>query len=199
MNARSFQLSAQPGVRTPGCAYSSKRLAQCNHVARVISTDNVVSDVSEPSCSFTDPEAKLRRYGRHFGQNFKINMEEWMDAAPRVRVRKAAQRPVNDILELAVLNERLAGSATPWEARQKLEYLKMRRRNWERIYEYVIKQDAAATLAVIEEASDKVCAWKLPTYRLMSVFWQVSCMLYAFQCMIITWRSGCCKVCTCGM
>eukprot|EP00877_Chromochloris_zofingiensis_P006369 jgi/Chrzof1/1986/Cz10g28270.t1_CAO1[v5.2] len=82
-------------------------------------------------------------------------MEEWMDAAPRVRVRKAAQRPVNDILELAVLNERLAGSATPWEARQKLEYLKMRRRNWERIYEYVIKQDAAATLAVIEEASDK--------------------------------------------
>jgi hypothetical protein len=39
---------------------------------------------------------------------------------------------------------------------RRLEYLKTRRKHWEEIYNYVTKQDAAATLSMIEEANRKV-------------------------------------------
>ncbi|GLC43434.1 hypothetical protein PLESTB_001556900 [Pleodorina starrii] len=102
-----------------------------------------------------DPEAKFRRYGKHFGGIHKLNLD-WLEAVPRVRVRTKDTRQLDELLELAVLNERLAGRLEPWQARQKLEYLRKRRKNWERIFEYVTKQDAAATLAMIEEANRKV-------------------------------------------
>lgn len=113
----------------------------------------------EPLAS--DPEAKFRRYGQHFGgAGFKVLEagQQWMNSVPMVRVRTAENRKMEELLELAVLNERLSGSLQPWEVRKKLDYLRMRRKNWQRIYEYVTKQDTAATLAMIEDASRKVRA-----------------------------------------
>ncbi|GFR39736.1 hypothetical protein Agub_g218 [Astrephomene gubernaculifera] len=107
------------------------------------------------SLPFEDPEAKFRRYGKYFGGIHKLNFD-WLDSVPRVRVRTKDSRQLDELLELAVLNERLAGRLEPWQARQKLEYLRKRRKNWERIFEYVTKQDAAATLAMIEEANRQV-------------------------------------------
>lgn len=40
--------------------------------------------------------------------------------------------------------------------RNRLEFLKSRRRNWELVYQYVTKEDAECTLAKIEEANQKV-------------------------------------------
>lgn len=40
--------------------------------------------------------------------------------------------------------------------RNRLEYLKRRRRNWELVYQFVTKEDAECTLARIEEANQKV-------------------------------------------
>lgn len=108
-----------------------------------------------PAMNFEDPEAKFRRYGKHFGSIHKLNFD-WLEAVPRVRVRTKDSRQLDELLELAVLNERLAGRSEPWQARQKLEYIRKRRKNWERIVEYVTKQDTAATLAMIEEANRKV-------------------------------------------
>lgn len=135
-----------------GCRRSSRYL---QHVARA---SEPAQDPQTPSdlVSEVDPDARLRRFGKDFGKVFKI--ETWLDSAPRVRVRTAAQRQKDELLELAVLNERLAGVVNPWEARRKLEYIKMRRRNWEHIYNYVTKHEAAATLSLIEEANQKVGA-----------------------------------------
>jgi hypothetical protein len=116
-----------------------------------------VCDISSPDCDFPDPEAKFRRYGKLFGGGYKLSAE-WLKDVPRVRVRRTEERAKDELLELAVLNERLAGNKQPWEARQRLEYIKMRRKNWEHVYDYVTKTDAAATLALIEEANEKVGA-----------------------------------------
>ncbi len=113
------------------------------------------SEGSGPSTSFSDPEAKFRRYGRYFGGGFRLDLDTWFQV-PRVRIRQTAQRQKDELLELAVLNERLAGTMAPWQARNRLEQLRMRRRNWEAIYDYVTRTDAAATLALIEEANKKV-------------------------------------------
>lgn len=100
-----------------------------------------------------DPEAPLRRYGKWFGKVFKL--PAWIDEAPRVRVRTIAKRQMDDLVELAVLNERLSGVHEPWEARNRLEMLRTRRKNWEHIFNYVTKQEAAATLELIEAANDQ--------------------------------------------
>ncbi len=73
-----------------------------------------------------------------------------------MRVRSAEDRKLEELLELVVLNERLHGSRPAWEVRNRLEYLKLRRRNWEAIYHYITETDAAATLQLIEEANLKV-------------------------------------------
>ncbi|GLI60511.1 hypothetical protein VaNZ11_002675 [Volvox africanus] len=114
-----------------------------------------IKQQATPSIAYEDPEAKFRRYGKNFGGIHKLNLD-WLEAVPRVRIRTKDSRQLDELLELAVLNERLAGRLEPWQARQKLEYLRKRRKNWERIFEYVTKQDAAATLAMIEEANRKV-------------------------------------------
>ncbi|GIL85233.1 hypothetical protein Vretimale_10723 [Volvox reticuliferus] len=108
-----------------------------------------------PSVAFEDPEAKFRRYGKDFGGIHELNLD-WLGAVPRVRNRTKDPRQLDELLELAVLNERLADRMEPCEARQMLEYLRKRRESWERIFEYVTKQDAAATPAMIEEAIRKV-------------------------------------------
>lgn len=57
--------------------------------------------------------------------------------------------------ELAMLNERLSGGK-PHEVRQRVEWIQRRRRNWELIYQYVTRTDAAVTLSLIEAANAKV-------------------------------------------
>jgi chlorophyllide a oxygenase len=89
-----------------------------------------------------------------------------MDAAPRVRVRSAADRARDQLGDLAVLNARLAGAgpAAPRRAagedaaavRRRVDYLKRRRRSWELVTAYVTRQDALCTLAAIEDAARKV-------------------------------------------
>jgi chlorophyllide a oxygenase len=117
------------------------------------------SEQQEPSTSdqpvlLRDPEARLRSYGAFFGKTFKL--PAWLDEVPRVRVRTISQRAQDDLVDLVVLNERLSGETNPWEARTRLELLRKKRKNWEHIYNYVTKADAAATLALIEEANEQV-------------------------------------------
>ena len=45
---------------------------------------------------------------------------------------------------------------------RRIEWLKVRRKHWKHIYEHVTKQDAAITLAMIEEASQQVQACRTP-------------------------------------
>jgi chlorophyllide a oxygenase len=71
-------------------------------------------------------------------------------------VRTIAKRQMDDLVELAVLNERLSGEHEPWEARNRLEMIRTRRKNWEHIFNYVTKQEAAATLEIIEAANEQV-------------------------------------------
>jgi chlorophyllide a oxygenase len=81
-----------------------------------------------------------------------------METAPRVRVRTSRDRARDQIADLAVLNERLAGKG-PMQAadvRKRLEYLKKRRRNWELVYQHVTRADALCTLGAIEEAAARV-------------------------------------------
>lgn len=108
-----------------------------------------------PAIDYPDPQAKFFRYGRFFGGGYKLDAD-WLKDVPQVRVRNSETRKMDEMLELAVLNERLAGTMTPWEARRKLEYLKMRRRNWERVYAYITEQEVTASLELIEEAYAKV-------------------------------------------
>ncbi|EFJ44919.1 chlorophyll a oxygenase [Volvox carteri f. nagariensis] len=154
-------LPAQRQCRTSACqgrGIISKRTIRADFKVHASVSQQPSSDKPEqqavPSI-VEDPEAKFRRYGKHFGGIHKLNLD-WLEAVPRVRVRTKDSRQLDELLELAVLNERLAGRLEPWQARQKLEYLRKRRKNWERIFEYVTKQDAAATLAMIEEANRKV-------------------------------------------
>jgi hypothetical protein len=85
-----------------------------------------------------------------------FKLPAWIDEAPRVRVRTIAKRQMDDLVELAVLNERLSGAHEPWEARNRLEMIRTRRKNWEHIFNYVTKQEAAATLEIIEAANEQV-------------------------------------------
>ncbi len=73
------------------------------------------------------------------------------------RPRPAPDTRTRLLGELACLNERLAGRK-PHEARQRVEWIQRRRRNWELIYEYVTKTDAAVTLSIIEAANAKARA-----------------------------------------
>jgi chlorophyllide a oxygenase len=140
----------------PGCP-STHPSRQCRRLAAASSGEHEAcspAPTPPPPALASDPEAPLRRYGSFFGKNFQL--PSWLDEAPRVRVRTIAQRQVNDLVELAVLNERLSGETEPWEARNRLELLRKKRRNWEHIYNYVTKADAALTLELIEEANQQV-------------------------------------------
>jgi hypothetical protein len=60
-----------------------------------------------------------------------------VEAAPRVRVRSAADKARDQLADLAVVNARLAGSdeGRAAEIRKRLDYLRRRRRNWEMVYQ----------------------------------------------------------------
>lgn len=55
-----------------------------------------------------DPEARFRTYGKDFGKRYILH--DLVDSAPRVRVRSAEDRARDQLADLAVLNERLAGA-----------------------------------------------------------------------------------------
>ncbi|KAL4420817.1 hypothetical protein ABPG75_010473 [Micractinium tetrahymenae] len=103
-----------------------------------------------------DPEAKFRRYGKHFGQGYFL--ADLVDSVPRVRVRTSQDRARDQLADLAVLNERLSGrdGADAAVIRQRLEHMKLRRRNWELVYQHVTRADALCTLSAIEEANARV-------------------------------------------
>ena len=113
---------------------------------------------SSTSIDYPDPESRYKRYGKFFGGGYKWT--NLLQDVPRVRVRTSETRRMNELLDLAVLNERLAGRLEPWEARSKLEWLKMRNKalgtNWSYVYDYITSHEVTATLAVIEEAYEKV-------------------------------------------
>lgn len=131
---------------------SLQHLSRTRHAPRASKQPS--SGGSEDVQLESDPEASLRQYGKWFGKAFKL--PAWIDEAPRVRVRTIAKRQMDDLVELAVLNERLTGTHDPWDVRNRLELLRTRRKNWEHIYNYVTKQEAAATLDLIEEANQQV-------------------------------------------
>ena len=64
---------------------------------------------------------------------------------------------VDQLAELAVVNERLAGGDGP-SARARIEFLKGRRALWARVFDVVTRADAAATLGAIESATADVRA-----------------------------------------
>jgi len=100
-----------------------------------------------------DPEARFRRYGRDFGSNYLV---ELVVGVTNMRVKRVRDRKVDQLADLAVVNERLAGGKEPWAARHRLEYLQQQRQQWEGVVEYLTRTDAAATMATIEEACQKV-------------------------------------------
>ena len=81
-------------------------------------------------------------------------------------MRRAHDRALDQLADLAVLNKRLAlsGQSHPpgqaaevaIEVRKRVDYLKRRRRNWELVYQYVTAEDALCTVETIEEANRKV-------------------------------------------
>ena len=71
-----------------------------------------------------------------------------------MRLRRLHDRQREQLAELAILNERLAGNQSP-AARRRIEWLKIRRKEWEQIYNYITKRDAAVSLALIEEANSQ--------------------------------------------
>lgn len=83
---------------------------------------------------------------------------ELVEGVTQMRVPAPVERQKDQLADLAVLNERLSATGKPWTARQRLEYLKKQREQWEAVYEYVTRTDAAATMASIEEAALRVRA-----------------------------------------
>lgn len=113
---------------------------------RAVAEDRQNNSASEPQHSTDNVK---RRYRRPW--------ERWLGGAPRVRVRNLPDRQRDQLAELAVLNERLAGNKST-AVRRRIEWLKTRRKEWEQIYNYITKQDAEVSLAIIEEANKQVAA-----------------------------------------
>jgi hypothetical protein len=112
------------------------------------------SSTSSSGDAYSDPQAQFHRYGKQFGGGYRLS-SQWLRDVPQVRVRRTTDRQRDQLADLAVLNAALAGEA-PYETRKRLEYIKMRRRNWEEIFERVTRHETAATLSSIEECNRRV-------------------------------------------
>eukprot|EP00241_Pyramimonas_parkeae_P001062 CAMPEP_0114247160 /NCGR_PEP_ID=MMETSP0058-20121206/12872_1 /TAXON_ID=36894 /ORGANISM="Pyramimonas parkeae, CCMP726" /LENGTH=583 /DNA_ID=CAMNT_0001360443 /DNA_START=154 /DNA_END=1905 /DNA_ORIENTATION=+ len=111
----------------------------------------------------SDPQQRYYRLGKDAGQSYKLKIDgtadtSWIKGVPQIRRRTSESRQRELLTELAMVNERLSGvgGKKASTVRQRLDYLKMRRENWELIYTTVTQTDAEATLASIEEANRKV-------------------------------------------
>uniref|UniRef100_A0A7S3QM46 Rieske domain-containing protein n=1 Tax=Dunaliella tertiolecta TaxID=3047 RepID=A0A7S3QM46_DUNTE len=147
-----------------GGASRIKTPKQSSRIGHTVST-RVIRD-AEPQprgVDYEDPEKTfgMRRIGtKTFGKSHVVQTRNtpmaWLQNVPNIWTRNTLEsRKHDELLELVVLNERLAGRES-WEARRRLEYLKKRRSNWEAIYNYITTTDAAATLELVEEANRKV-------------------------------------------
>ena len=65
---------------------------------------------------------------------------------------------MEQLADLAVVNERLAGGDAP-AARARVEFLRGRRSLWAAVYDTLTRADAAATLESIEDATARVRAY----------------------------------------
>lgn len=90
--------------------------------------------------------------------------DTWLDSAPRVRVRTAADRARLQLADLAVLNERLAKLDSPdaadreevVKARMRVEFMKRSRKTWAKVYDYLMDNDVDCTVEAIEAANAKI-------------------------------------------
>ena len=64
-------------------------------------------------------------------------------------------KQLEQLADLAVVNERLAGGSGP-QARARVDFLRGRRRLWARVYDVVTRSDVGATLDAIERATGEV-------------------------------------------
>lgn len=143
----------------------------------MLAVNDNAGDEQQQQHSLSDPEAMFRRYGPKFGSNYKIDGPfDWIKSAPRIRHRTSEDRKLEELLEVAVLNARLSGEMPAHEARQRLEYLKLRRKNWEAIYHFISETDAVATLELIEEANRRVRASAMDVFD-CACKWQIACVL----------------------
>lgn len=62
------------------------------------------SPISQPYAPIPPPR---RQYGKDFGKRYFLH--DLVEAVPRVRVRTAEERAMDQLADLAALNERLAG------------------------------------------------------------------------------------------
>lgn len=82
-----------------------------------------------------------------------------LERFPQVRVRKASHRRLELLIEAAVANERLTvGQRGAVSVRQRAEWLRMRmrRENWEELFETIMMKDSSLTLSSIEAALKEV-------------------------------------------
>ena len=144
------------------CPPSSASVAPCRSVPsarkqRSSGVCNVASLQNVPGPDSGDSSADRKAEPLH---PLAKMLPRWLTGAapvPRVRVRRAADRPLQQLADLAVLNERLEGNS-PWEVRHKLDYFQKSKSKWEIICRDVVTGEAAATLRTLEEAQRKVDA-----------------------------------------
>jgi hypothetical protein len=86
---------------------------------------------------------------------FQAARDGLLSSAPQVRVRQANDRAKQQLGELALLNETLLGKDS-WRIRQKVEYLKSKRKAWEGVYHAACRQEVSLTVAHLESAMAEV-------------------------------------------
>lgn len=121
------------------------------YIGKVVKTRRGVHAKAQEESSSQGGETTAAEEGGSFFQNV-------VDTAPRIRVRRATDRARDQLADLAVLNERLRNQdeAGAVQARTRVEFLKRRRKIWQKVYEYVLDNDIECTLSSIEEANTKV-------------------------------------------
>ena len=72
-----------------------------------------------------------------------------------VRYARPSRRELEQLAELVVMNERMAGRDAA-RARNRVNHLKNKKANWEAIFNTLVEQDAVATLDAIESANRRV-------------------------------------------
>lgn len=102
-----------------------------------------------------------------------VDLVGWMSFATQIRPPQAEGRGKDQIGELAVLNERLAGQES-WQIRKRVDYLKSKRQAWAGIVNSVVQEDVALTLSSIEQALLEV---RLVSFRLLQT-WVTSAPLF---------------------
>lgn len=114
-----------PGMPSVFCPSTHRTLLRSRPgLSKANSRLNAQVAPEDTGSNLPDPEAKFRRYGKFFGGNYWF-ARDFLDSAPRVRFRKSVDRGVDQLSELAILNERLAGGKS-WEIRRKVGILSNR-------------------------------------------------------------------------